>query len=190
MNTILLNGNPAVRRLPLADRTRDLLAADFAARQWRVAIHELATMTIRPCLGCFGCWLKTPGRCVIRDDGDRMIGDLAGAELLALLTPITFGGYGYDLKKAMDRCIPIVMPFMKTRDGETHHPHRYPVRRRLLAVGLLPEPDPQSEAVFRRLVARHALNLAATAVSVLVVDGTDERLEARMKSAVDTLEVT
>ena len=23
--------------------------------------------TIRPCTGCFGCWIKTPGRCVLPD---------------------------------------------------------------------------------------------------------------------------
>ncbi len=23
--------------------------------------------TIRNCVGCFGCWIKTPGQCIIRD---------------------------------------------------------------------------------------------------------------------------
>ena len=23
--------------------------------------------TIKPCIGCFGCWLKEPGECVIKD---------------------------------------------------------------------------------------------------------------------------
>ena len=27
---------------------------------------------IRPCIGCFGCWLKTPGQCVIKDGYDQM----------------------------------------------------------------------------------------------------------------------
>ena len=29
--------------------------------------------TIKPCIGCFGCWLKTPGRCVIKDGYDTCI---------------------------------------------------------------------------------------------------------------------
>ena len=27
---------------------------------------------IKPCIGCFGCWTKTPGECVIRDGYERM----------------------------------------------------------------------------------------------------------------------
>ena len=29
---------------------------------------DLNQLRIANCRGCFGCWVKTPGRCVIRDD--------------------------------------------------------------------------------------------------------------------------
>ena len=27
---------------------------------------------IKPCAGCFGCWVKNPGECVIKDGYERM----------------------------------------------------------------------------------------------------------------------
>lgn len=190
-NTILLNGASAGRCRPLAEQVRAGLTAEFAARSWKTAVHDLAGMKISPCRGCFACWVKTPGKCIIRDDADKVMPDLAGAEVVALLTPVTFGGYGYELKKAMDRCIPILLPFMEIRSREIHHPHRYPVKRRLLAVGLLPNPDPQAEAIFRRLIARNALNMAALATSVLVLDETagSETVTESIRTAVAQLEV-
>lgn len=32
------------------------------------------------CIGCFGCWLKTPGRCVIKDDFQTMGERLAASD--------------------------------------------------------------------------------------------------------------
>ncbi len=171
MNVTLLNGAPIQPRSPLFDALRGNLLAGFGERGWKTAVHDLSDMAIRPCRGCFACWVRTPGRCIIRDDGDRVMADLANAEVVALLTPVTFGGYGYELKKAMDRAIPILLPFMEVRGGEIHHPLRYGVRRRLLAVGVLPGPDPDAERVFRFLAGRNALNMDAAGSSVLVLNG-------------------
>ena len=27
--------------------------------------------SIRPCIGCFGCWLKTPGACILKTPMNR-----------------------------------------------------------------------------------------------------------------------
>ncbi|MBM3298799.1 MAG: flavodoxin family protein [Deltaproteobacteria bacterium] len=42
---------------------------------------------IRPCRGCFSCWIKTPGRCIIRDDQADILEKVRWAEVFVLATP-------------------------------------------------------------------------------------------------------
>lgn len=32
---------------------------------------DLSQAKVTNCVGCFGCWTKTPGRCVIRDEATK-----------------------------------------------------------------------------------------------------------------------
>ena len=34
---------------------------------------DLSSLKIRNCIGCFGCWTKTPGCCVIRDEPKKAV---------------------------------------------------------------------------------------------------------------------
>ena len=129
-------------------------------------------MDIQPCRGCFSCWVKTPGRCIIQgDDQEAILRATAASDLVIWLTPITFGGYAPELKKALDRIIPVLLPFFIKIRGETHHPLRYPRQRRLLAIGTQKQEDADSEAVFRRLVRRNALNMGDVEAATLVFSG-------------------
>jgi hypothetical protein len=143
---------------------------------------DLTGLDIKPCRGCFNCWLRTPGRCSTRDDQDLVIAHHARSELLVLITPVVFGGYGFHLKKSLDRSIPILLPFFEKVKGELHHPMRYALEtRRLAAVGVLPEPDPESERIFHEVVRRHSINLHARPASVVVreaEDGWTHKLDA------------
>ena len=142
------------------------------AHDWQVEAFALAAMDIKPCRGCFSCWVKTPGCCVIKDDDqEAILHAWADADLIALLTPITFGGYAPELKKAMDRIIPVLLPFFIKVHGETHHPQRYRRRRRLLAIGTQKQDDADSESIFRRLVQRNALNMGDVEATTLVFSG-------------------
>jgi multimeric flavodoxin WrbA len=125
---------------------------------WKVNSRVLRDLKIGSCYGCFKCWVQTPGICVI-DDVERDIAkETIQSDLLIFLTPVTFGGYSSELKKAVDRLIPLVMPFFIKIDGEVHHKSRYERYPSLMGIGVLPNEDKESEQSFKTLVNRNAIN--------------------------------
>ncbi len=132
----------------------------------------LRDKTIAPCRGCFGCWVKTPGECVIDDEGRDVARSVARCDLLVYFTPVTFGGVSSELKKALDRLIPNISPFFTRVRGETHHRRRYPRSASLIGVGVLPAHDQAAETLFKTLVEDNATNFRSprTAAAVVALD--------------------
>jgi multimeric flavodoxin WrbA len=181
MKAVFFKGSPPAGRDPLSNRAAAAVSALLKSRGWETKAFPLAAMDIKACRGCFSCWTRTPGRCIIGDDDqESILRAWVGAERIIMLTPVTFGGYGPELKKALDRILPVLMPFFISIRGETHHPQRYPLPRRLLAVGTLKQADAESEDAFRRLVARNALNMGDVEATTLVFSG-DASLAAMEK---------
>ncbi len=131
---------------------------------------QLRDIPLAHCQGCFECWFKTPGLCKTDGDAGREItGAMIGSDLMVLLTPVTFGGYSSEIKKAMDRSICLVSPFFRRVDEEVHHKLRYRRYPALAAVGVLHEPDEEQERIFRTLVERNALNMGNPAAAACVL---------------------
>ena len=171
MRALILNGSrPGEREL---DSVQQSLLAELGVRGWETEAVLLHDVPIAYCNGCFECWTTTPGVCTIRDGG----GDIARAwiqsDLTVLLTPVTFGGYSSELKKALDRTICLVSPFFQRIAGEVHHRRRYVRYPALLVIGLLPEPEPEEEVIFHKLVRRNALNMHVPAFASGVVYARD-----------------
>jgi multimeric flavodoxin WrbA len=148
--------------------------SDYLVDFLRINDHEVEVMvlrneTIASCLGCFGCWLKTPGECVIKDAGSQLPRKVIQSDLVFMLTPVTFGMYSSELKKALDRFpCPVLLPFFKKISGEIHHANRYDKYPSLVAIGVLPNPDEESENIFTTLVGRNGINLHAKAISSVI----------------------
>lgn len=78
-----------------------------------------------PCIGCFGCWLKTPGKCVI-NDGYQMLGAALGrCEELIFVCRCVYGSPSPFVKNVIDRSLGYVHPDFEMRLGEMHHKRRY-----------------------------------------------------------------
>ena len=115
-------------------------------------------MKIANCVGCFGCWTKTPGRCVIRDDGVKVYPCLAKSDRALYVSRVKYGGYDTVMKTMLERAIPVQQAFIRLLDGETHHVQRAVVPKQAVILGY-GDTSTEEREIFRQLVARNAKNI-------------------------------
>jgi len=106
-------GNTALILEPFLDGLRDAGA--------EVELLHTRDLDINPCLGCFGCWIKTPGKCVQEDDMAGLLPRLREAEIWVLATPVYFDGASGPLKNLMDRMTAFLRLAAEVRDGRSRH---------------------------------------------------------------------
>ena len=157
MDVLILNG--AVPGGPALDDTQQLLVDEVVALGWRPRVMTLRSLPIAYCQGCFECWTRLPGTCKTDDAGRHVAAAFIGSHVVVLLTPVTFGGYSSETKKALDRIIGLVLPFFTRIEGEVHHVPRYDRYPALVGMGVLPAGRPDEERVFHTLVERNAVNM-------------------------------
>lgn len=129
MKVLVINGSPKGERSNTYQLTQAFLAG-MAESGEALERRELTVsqLNIRPCLGCFSCWSKTPGQCCIRDDMEQVIETLLWADVTVWSFPLYYFSVPAPLKNLIDRQLPMVLPFMAEDGGETgsgSHPTRY-----------------------------------------------------------------
>ncbi len=168
------------------------IAILLAAARWEVETVVLRTEKVGYCLGCFECWIKSPGLCRIDDAGRDVAADVINSDLVIFLTPITFGGYSSHLKKVVDRLICLVSPFFTQIDGEVHHKARYAQYPALLGVGMLPQPDDEQTQIFSQLIARNSINLHTPFHAIFVTSAPqfdEQQLTATLTALIQSQEL-
>lgn len=167
MKALILNGSRTEKET--VNTISNYIVDSLRKNSDKVDVMVLRDEKIASCLGCFGCWLKTPGECVIKDAGSELPKKVIQSDLVFLLTSVTFGMYSSELKKALDRFpCPVLLPFFKKINGEIHHAPRYDKYPILVAIGVLPNSDEESENTFTTLVSRNGINLHTKAISTIV----------------------
>ena len=131
MNILAINGSPKGKRSNTWRLTSAFLDG-IAAREENVCgeaptIETLIinALDIRPCLGCFSCWSKTPGMCCIHDDMQAVIEKILWADVIIWSFPLYYFGLPGQLKNLIDRQLPMSLPFMSAETESGGHPSRY-----------------------------------------------------------------
>lgn len=148
----------------------------FADREDKYTVFTPSPV-VKPCVGCFGCWVKTPGRCVISDDDSLFAESMAHHEKVIIISRLVFGGLSPNVKAVLDRSIGYILPYFRIVDGEMHHVQRYP-KKLTLSYMFYGENLPENEKTTAGKLAKgNALNLGADDYTVDFYDSADVVLE-------------
>lgn len=150
--------------LVLSDRK----LGSFCQQHPDVRFVDLSRLKIANCVGCFGCWTKTPGKCVIRDDAVKVYPLIAASDRILYVSKIRYGGYDTPMKTMLERSIPVQQAFIRLVHGETHHVQRNVVPKAAVVVAY-GDVSPKEQEVFCALVERNARNMCFESHRVVFV---------------------
>lgn len=121
MNILVLNGSPK-KKSDTFRLTDAFLKGLNKTKEHDVHIINVMEKSIAPCRGCFGCWQKGDGHCVIRDDQNDILDLYRRSDLIIWSFPLYCYGMPSHLKAVLDRTIPLVkMNMEQLPDGTVRH---------------------------------------------------------------------
>jgi multimeric flavodoxin WrbA len=140
----------------------------LAERDDRVETIALKDLGLKTCTGCWSCWWATPGSCVLKDGMQALYPRILEAQRIVWAVPLVLGVQNALVKKAQDRMVPLVHPYIEVVDGECHHRKRYknyPAHVLIVEGGEAGGSEsPEDLALVRSLFERFALNFRSKLV--------------------------
>ncbi|QAT61480.1 MULTISPECIES: flavodoxin family protein [Tissierellales] len=129
---------------------------------------------IKKCIGCFGCWIKTPGYCVIKDGYENMGKLLSESEELIIISRVCYGGFSPFVKNVLDRSIGYLSPFFTVRNKEMHHKSRYKRKLKLSVIAYGKDATEKERDNLSKIVAANGVNFNAIDHSFCFADNIDD----------------
>lgn len=147
-----------------------LVAGFLDSKGLEIELMNIGRDDLAFCRGCFGCWIKKPGECVFNDMMDQINRNFMNSDAVIYLSPVVFGQFSANIKNALDRWLPNMLPFFETRpDGSTMHPSRYDAYPRLIIIGYGDEISEEDRQLFIDITKKHRRN-----AEVLIYQGSDQ----------------
>ena len=150
----------------------------FTAKGFSVLEKTLERDSLAFCRGCFDCWVKTPGECIMKDGIVEINRACMTSDVVVYLCPIVFGQFSANMKSAIDRWLPNMLPFFTTRkDGSTMHTPRYESYSKLIMLGFSENLSEGDAELFLDITQKHRSN-----VTMLIDRGDDTALIQTLNS--------
>lgn len=133
---------------------------------------QLNELSISCCTACLTCMHKTPGRCAIKDDMDRIYPYLKSCDVFVMGTPVYTDNMSAQMKTVMDRCICCLEPFLRIDDaGRIRHPFSWTMPAGFFLVSTSGFPEAET---FQSLVSTfrgQAANFGAKPIGEICIPG-------------------
>ncbi len=172
MELLVLNGNPDDGHPAWEQYLKDWTHA-LTRGGARTDLVRLRDMDIRFCTGCWSCWWATPGLCAIKDEFPSLYPRILQADVLVWASPLIMGNVSALTKRAQDRFIPLLHPFIEISGRECHHRRRYDKDINMaLVVARGPTDGTEDVEIVRHQHERLALNGRGRLVFYLSTDTT------------------
>lgn len=126
-----------------------------------VSSFDIQKEDMHYCVGCYNCWLKTPGQCVFNDISSDINKDYVGSDMAIFVSPVKYGCYTPAIRRTLDRMLPNILPFFKLMNGEMHHTPRYKKYPRFVTFGYGESITAEEEDTFQCLSNANAINFQA-----------------------------
>lgn len=172
---------------------QEIIEKELASKGVSCESIILNATDLKSCIGCFKCWDTTPGICtgIKGDSGTEIIRKVIHSDLIVFLTPLTFGGFSSELKKIIERFLPLLQAGVTLVKGETHHRKRYDKYPSILAIATTDKLDEDEVKIFKHLMYRFSLNFYPPKYVAEVFSSTAEEkvVEKKLKQFLVNLEV-
>ena len=179
MKITILNGNQDASNATIDDYLAQL-NNELTSSSHAVTSFNLREMDIKYCIGCFGCWVKSPGECRSKDESRKVCSAYINSDFVLWASPIIMGFYSATLKKVTDKLICLVHPYGEFVHGEVHHLPRYdhyPIAGLLLEKGA--DSDDEDVQIISDIYNRTMLNFkSSSAFTKLTLEPVEEVADA------------
>ena len=108
-----------------ADKDDAVIEEITSLYQEHLMVVRLDEESITACMGCWNCWLKTPGRCAMNDQMSELYTEYVNSDTVIMLIDTSQGFINHKAKAFLDRTIPHYLPYIEIVEGECHHVARY-----------------------------------------------------------------
>lgn len=128
------------------------LCQGFLSKGVETEYIPLDNIQVKPCMNCGGCNYKSYGRCVTRDDGDRIYPKVIRSEAVIMVSPVIFGSYSFKVKRVLDKFGLLMDRHYYVQNKELVKGGMPGKRFKYFAIGVNENPDGEEAEAFKKLV--------------------------------------
>ena len=160
MKISIINGSPKAGRSNseiLGNYLLSLLKDNEIRKYYSISVR--LDDKIKSCMGCFECWIKTPGKCKIKDGYENLAKLYSKADKVVIISQCVYGSYSPFVKNVLDRTIPYLLPFFKFKNKEMHHITRNKTKFDLNVYFYGKNLSPNEKTIAKEIVKANSVNL-------------------------------